>query len=220
MNRYIYARDNPLAFKDPDGNDPTSDWWGSKNGAIAITAATVAIGLLAMIAVSIICPALIPLAAKSVIGAAFNSIVYTLSEGEKATATGAMIASGFGAASGGAAQLISKVGAASAAIDTLAPRVVNTAAQVGISTTEGLAQDIASGNDVQFNTLSLGTTLVFNLLPEPVSKVGRFMQTETVALVNDIVFYNTDIFTDYAENVVPPIFTPIEPDWSQINIFF
>ena len=199
LNRYMYARDNPMKIVDMNGHEwwnPVADLttaasdvvgaatdvanaasnaWNSlqpQNQAIVVTAGTDVLAVGAVISVPLTGGFTAPLASAAV-GAAVSTTSYTIFSGSSATATGALTAAGVGAAAGlvtfGVGGALTGAGASAAVSAAGATFAGNFAS--------GVLQTTAGGSGLTIH--SLVSIALTSAITAPIGAAGSYLTEAT-----------------------------------------
>jgi hypothetical protein len=220
MNRYIYARDNPLAFKDPDGNDPIS--LSSTQQAWVITGGLIVLAAAICIA-TIFMPGLLPVA-RAAVSAAVGATIYTSLKGEKATVAGVALTAFSSAASSGVGSVFSNVVKAAPAIKTFAT-AGNSLLKGEINIITQAGQHTLAGSEIDIEPLGVVTSMVLPAIPATVvaqtvaTGVAQEVASYSLQVLNTVVNIKGDDIEAAVVYALSP-HTVEDAEWSQINIFF
>jgi len=145
LNLYIYVLDRPTSLTDPSGLDWWNPWsWTPQQQAQAFTIAVIVVAVVAVVATGGVAS---PLAAAAV-GAALSTTAYTVTQGDKATLTGAVTMAAVGAVLGGVGA-VAAGGSAAGGIANIAGRaLVNGAISGGVNTGVYSATAVFSGQSI------------------------------------------------------------------------
>ncbi len=168
LNLYIYVLDLPTTLKDPTGTDWWNPFtWSEQQKAQAFTIAVIVVAVVAVVATSGIGS---PLAAAA-IGAALSTTGYTISQGDKATLSGAVTMAAVGAILGGAGAAAAG-GSTGASLGNLALQALkNGALSGGINAGIYAGTSVASGH---FTYAGLGAAFASGFVSGALGTKGIF----------------------------------------------